>query len=146
MMATLRSAGFVFFGEEVATKDGGDAQHGEEIPRHFRSVYLFGSTVTGQVERRVAGRRHVGKGVVALLPVVEVPGCRCVLRETELRYVFVHLDQAVLIGELQRPDKDSVREAEDRSGRANAQGERKDSHNGEAGRLPQLAKGVTKIL
>ena len=139
----LRAARLVLPRAEAAAQHGPHAQHVEEARAH-----------RGALEprrRAAAGHRHA----VAVDGGQRLEGLRLRLDVEEvLRRVDTvsgpprpaRSDEPVGLGERQRLQQDCVDDAEDRAVRADAEGQRRDGHEREAGRLPQPSQRVDEVL
>src|SRR3982751_1051726 len=83
---------------------------------------------------------------VRLAPIKDVVRVRARLVRVRRRFVAVDVDQFVRLGDGQRAEQNGVDDAEDRAVDADAEGEREQRDQREAGSLPEAPHGVADVL
>src|SRR6185437_3862269 len=107
------------------------------------SIHPFGNTLRFQIKTRIVRAADLRIRAALLFDVVEIANGDIPSRALPL---FLQKHHARGIFDGQRPQKDSIDDAENCRGCANAEGQRKHGDNREPGTLAQNALSVPKIL
>jgi hypothetical protein len=128
-----------------AAKDGGYTEKRKQTGRGHRAADALGTVAVGKIEALAAGGGQVRENVVLPHPIEVVrgrgsaAGCASAARRLGQRHDFFGLRIR------QRMEKHAVDHAEDGRGAGDAEGERDERREGEAGILQQHSNPVAKI-
>ena len=132
---------------DAAADGGAHAEHGKQIGGRQRRGNTLGCLHSGDADGELHVRAHSGEGRRPRAPIDEsIVRCSHRTAGAELRCApFVHVDEAVRIGEGQRLERHRVDEAEYGCIRADAERQHRQRDSGEEPRLRETAEGEANV-
>src|SRR5262245_24649651 len=142
----LLAAGRLLRREERSASDRIEAEQLKEIGRHVRSADLLQVIPYSQCEARAPEERQTRKDLVLRSPVAKI-GVTDALRYRSFCFIKVsHQHQLFRRAIWQWLEQHRVHHAENRSVRADAQRQRENSNQREAGFLHQHSRAIAQVL
>jgi hypothetical protein len=137
----------ILFLEERPPQPGARSEHGEQARGSAGRGEALRLSHASQAQRHRPDHGHSFERTHALAPFREVHGVhRNPGREaTELGNHLVNGDQSAFVAVAERPDQDSIHDAEDGRVGAHAKGQGGDGDGAESGIAPHGAQGLTKV-
>lgn len=144
----MPEARFVFFREESTAEGGPRAEHRENIRGGAHAVDDFGFARAGEIRVSRLGNGDIRKGVNLLLPDAGIRqvGVQQGIELGELRHDFADQVELLRIRIGEGAKQSAVHYRENRGVSADAEGQREDGDDGEAGAAAQLAQAEADVL
>src|SRR5262245_3386501 len=142
----IACAGLFIGGEKPPSHDRFDAEQWKEAGGYSGGRDLPRLAVAGQIEGARFDRGHLLKDLILRPPISVVARSRAYMKEADERRLFPNHHQSVRLAIRRRLEQNGIDHTENSRVRADAERQRQNRHNSEAGILHQHSRAVAQIL